>query len=137
MIPPPTPRMADPSAPNSTVLMATLSSHPATGDAKPTVPQYTPRRSGSHPASSSRARALGVPVTDAGGNVAEASRVYVIARERKVGNFTLEFTDLAIGLSGIPIRVTVGKKTLEDGMVDVRDRATGEEHRVPVQEVTV
>jgi len=33
-------------------------------------------------------------------------------------------------LIGIPIRVTVGRKTLEDGAVDVRDRATGEERRV-------
>ena len=33
-------------------------------------------------------------------------------------------------LIGCPVRVTVGKKTLEDGMVDVRDRATGEERRV-------
>jgi prolyl-tRNA synthetase len=40
-------------------------------------------------------------------------------------------------LIGIPTRVTVGKKTLEDGAVDVRDRATGAERRVPVQEVTV
>jgi len=40
-------------------------------------------------------------------------------------------------LIGCPIRVTVGKKTLEDGMVDVRDRATGQERRVPAQEVTV
>jgi prolyl-tRNA synthetase len=40
-------------------------------------------------------------------------------------------------LIGCPVRVTVGKKTLEDGMVDVRDRATGEERRVPAQEVTV
>jgi prolyl-tRNA synthetase len=40
-------------------------------------------------------------------------------------------------LIGIPTRVTVGKKTLEDGMVDVRDRATGEERRVSAQEVTV
>jgi prolyl-tRNA synthetase len=39
-------------------------------------------------------------------------------------------------LIGCPTRITVGKKTLEDGMVDVRDRATGEERRVPVQEVT-
>ena len=30
-------------------------------------------------------------------------------------------------LIGCPVRVTVGKKTLEDGAVDVRDRATGEE----------
>jgi prolyl-tRNA synthetase len=35
-------------------------------------------------------------------------------------------------LIGIPTRITVGKKTLEDGMVDVRDRKTGEERRVPV-----
>jgi prolyl-tRNA synthetase len=40
-------------------------------------------------------------------------------------------------LIGCPVRVTVGKKTLEDGAVDVRDRATGEERRVPAQEVTV
>ena len=38
-------------------------------------------------------------------------------------------------LIGIPTRFTVGKKTLEDGAVDVRDRATGEERRVPVAEV--
>jgi prolyl-tRNA synthetase len=38
-------------------------------------------------------------------------------------------------LIGCPTRVTVGKKTLEDGMVDVRDRRTGEERRVPVAEV--
>jgi prolyl-tRNA synthetase len=36
-------------------------------------------------------------------------------------------------LIGAPIRVTVGKKTLEDGMVDVRDRNTGEESRVPIE----
>ena len=40
-------------------------------------------------------------------------------------------------LIGCPVRVTVGKKTLEDGAVDVRDRATGEERRVPAEEVTV
>jgi prolyl-tRNA synthetase len=40
-------------------------------------------------------------------------------------------------LIGCPVRVTVGKKTLEDGAVDVRDRASGEEHRVPAEEVTV
>jgi prolyl-tRNA synthetase len=38
-------------------------------------------------------------------------------------------------LIGIPTRITVGKKTLEDGAVDVRDRASGEEQRVPVAEV--
>jgi prolyl-tRNA synthetase len=35
-------------------------------------------------------------------------------------------------LIGVPIRVTAGKKSLEDGAVDVRDRATGEEQRVKV-----
>ena len=35
-------------------------------------------------------------------------------------------------LIGIPIRVTAGKKSLEDGAVDVRDRATGAERRVSV-----
>jgi prolyl-tRNA synthetase len=38
-------------------------------------------------------------------------------------------------LLGLPLRVTVGKKTLEDGAVDVRDRATGEERRVPLAEL--
>ena len=33
-------------------------------------------------------------------------------------------------LIGCPIRVTVGRKSLEDGSVDVRDRASGEEERV-------
>ena len=38
-------------------------------------------------------------------------------------------------LIGIPIRVTAGKKSLEDGAVDVRDRATGEERRVSVADL--
>ena len=38
-------------------------------------------------------------------------------------------------LLGMPTRVTVGKKTLEDGAVDVRDRKTGAERRVPVPEL--
>jgi prolyl-tRNA synthetase len=39
-------------------------------------------------------------------------------------------------LIGCPIRVTVGKKTLEDGAVDVRDRASGDEERVPIPELS-
>jgi prolyl-tRNA synthetase len=35
-------------------------------------------------------------------------------------------------LIGLPTRITVGKKTLEDGAVDVRDRTTGDERRVPI-----
>jgi prolyl-tRNA synthetase len=38
-------------------------------------------------------------------------------------------------LIGIPMRVTAGKKSLEDGAVDVRDRATGEERRVNVADL--
>jgi prolyl-tRNA synthetase len=38
-------------------------------------------------------------------------------------------------LIGCPVRVTVGRKTLEDGAVDVRVRATGEESRVPIADV--
>ena len=38
-------------------------------------------------------------------------------------------------LIGIPIRVTAGKKSLEDGAVDVRDRSTGEERRVSLADL--
>ncbi len=38
-------------------------------------------------------------------------------------------------LIGIPLRVTVGRKTVEDGAVDVRERATGEERRVVISEL--
>jgi prolyl-tRNA synthetase len=38
-------------------------------------------------------------------------------------------------LIGAPTRVTVGKKTLDDGAVDVRSRATGDERRVPMAEL--
>src|SRR5713101_6165438 len=38
-------------------------------------------------------------------------------------------------LIGCPMRVTAGRKSLEDGKVDVRDRATGEESRLDVAEL--
>jgi prolyl-tRNA synthetase len=38
-------------------------------------------------------------------------------------------------LIGCPTRVTAGKKSLEDGMVDVRDRATGAERRLAVADL--
>jgi prolyl-tRNA synthetase len=38
-------------------------------------------------------------------------------------------------LIGIPIRITAGKKSLDDRAVDVRDRATGEERRVKVADL--
>jgi len=39
------------------------------------------------------------------------------------------------GLIGIPTRITVGKKTLEDGAVDLRDRTSGDESRVASLEI--
>jgi len=38
-------------------------------------------------------------------------------------------------LIGCPIRVTVGKKTADDGAVDVRERLSGEERRVAIAEL--
>jgi prolyl-tRNA synthetase len=38
-------------------------------------------------------------------------------------------------LIGCPMRVTAGKKSLEDGKVDVRDRATGEDRRLVVADL--
>jgi prolyl-tRNA synthetase len=38
-------------------------------------------------------------------------------------------------LIGLPIRITAGKKSLEDAMVDVRDRASGDERRVSVPDL--
>src|SRR3954470_1983247 len=38
-------------------------------------------------------------------------------------------------LIGLPIRITAGKKSLEDGIVDVRDRASGDERRVKVADL--
>jgi prolyl-tRNA synthetase len=40
-------------------------------------------------------------------------------------------------LIGCPVRITVGKKTLEDGAVDVLDRRSTEERRVPLPEVVI
>jgi prolyl-tRNA synthetase len=51
-------------------------------------------------------------------------------RDRRPGE---KFADA--DLIGIPVRVTVGKKSLEDGAVDVRDRATGDERRVNVADL--
>jgi prolyl-tRNA synthetase len=74
----------------------------------------------------------------------EQADAVAAALEASGASVLLDDRDLRAGekfadadLIGIPARVTVGKKTLEDGMVDVRDRATGEERRVPAQEVTV
>ena len=51
-------------------------------------------------------------------------------RDRRAGE---KFADA--DLIGLPVRVTVGKKTLDDGAVDVRSRQTGEESRVAMAEL--
>jgi prolyl-tRNA synthetase len=38
-------------------------------------------------------------------------------------------------LIGIPVRVTAGKKSLEDGLVDARDRESGDERRIAPEEL--
>ena len=74
----------------------------------------------------------------------EHGEAVAAALEAKGASVLLDDRDIRAGekfadadLIGCPLRLTVGKKTLEDGAVDVRDRATGEEQRVPAQEVTV
>jgi prolyl-tRNA synthetase len=39
-------------------------------------------------------------------------------------------------LVGIPFRITVGQRGLAEGAVELTDRATGETHRVPLEEIT-
>jgi prolyl-tRNA synthetase len=58
------------------------------------------------------------------------AEVLLDEREARAGE---KFADA--DLIGMPLRVTAGKKTLEDGAVDVRDRASGEERRVPIAEL--
>ena len=63
---------------------------------------------------------------------AAGAAVLLDDRELRAGE---KFADA--DLIGCPIRITVGKKTLEDGAVDVLVRQTGEEQRVQLEEVTV
>jgi prolyl-tRNA synthetase len=51
-------------------------------------------------------------------------------RDRRAGE---KFADA--DLIGCPVRVTAGKKSLEDGAVDIRDRATGVEQRVALADL--
>ncbi len=51
-------------------------------------------------------------------------------RDRRAGE---KFADA--DLLGLPVRVTVGKKTLDDGAVDVRSRGSGEESRVAIADL--
>ncbi len=54
--------------------------------------------------------------------------VLVDDRDQRAGE---KFADA--DLIGCPVRITIGRKTLEDGSVDVRERATGAESRVPLE----
>jgi prolyl-tRNA synthetase len=70
-----------------------------------------------------------------GGEIAAAlegagADVLVDDRDQRAGE---KFADA--DLIGCPIRITVGKKTLDDGAVDVRDRAKGDERRVAAAEI--
>jgi prolyl-tRNA synthetase len=71
--------------------------------------------------------------------IAERAAAALEARGREV---LLDDRDARAGekfadadLFGIPRRITAGKKSLDDGAVDVRNRATGEETRVNVEEI--
>jgi prolyl-tRNA synthetase len=61
---------------------------------------------------------------------AAAADVLLDDRELRAGE---KFADA--DLIGIPVRVTVGKKTLEDGRVDVKRRSSGDEVRVEVAQL--
>jgi len=65
------------------------------------------------------------PKVDAAGDA-----VLLDDRDQRAGE---KFADA--DLIGLPVRVTVGKKTLEDGAVDIRSRATGEEQRVAIEDL--
>jgi prolyl-tRNA synthetase len=61
---------------------------------------------------------------------AEGAEVLLDDRDLRAGE---KFADA--DLIGCPVRVTVGRKTLDDAAVDVRDRRTGEERRVAVADL--
>jgi prolyl-tRNA synthetase len=61
---------------------------------------------------------------------AAAKDVLLDDRDARAGE---KFADA--DLIGCPLRVTAGKKSLEDGKVDVRDRKTGEEQRLAVADL--
>jgi prolyl-tRNA synthetase len=61
---------------------------------------------------------------------ARGQSVLLDDREARAGE---KFADA--DLIGIPRRITVGKKSLDDGAVDVRDRRTGDDARVKLEEL--
>jgi prolyl-tRNA synthetase len=71
-------------------------------------------------------------VAEAAAEALSAAGLDVILDDRKARPGE-KFADA--DLIGAPIRVTAGKKSLEDGKVDVRNRTTGEETRLAVSEL--
>jgi prolyl-tRNA synthetase len=61
---------------------------------------------------------------------AAGSDVLLDDRELRAGE---KFADA--DLIGCPVRITVGRKTLEDGSVDVRTRESGQERRALIADV--
>ena len=61
---------------------------------------------------------------------AAGEEVLLDDRDQRAGE---KFADA--DLIGIPTRITVGKKTLDDNSVDVRNRVTGDERRVAIDEL--
>jgi prolyl-tRNA synthetase len=77
-----------------------------------------------------------VALTGTGAGVLEIAEEVARGYERANLDVLLDDRDLRPGekfadadLIGCPTRVTVGARSLQDGLVDVRDRATGEERR--------
>ena len=62
-----------------------------------------------------------------------AAHGFDVLLDDRVGRAGEKFADA--DLIGCPVRVTVGKKSVEDNAVDVRSRAEGEDTRVPVGNV--
>ena len=62
-----------------------------------------------------------------------AAHGFDVLLDDRVGRAGEKFADA--DLLGCPVRVTVGKKSVEDNAVDVRSRAAGEDTRIPITDV--
>ena len=71
------------------------------------------------------------PARDVAGTLESAGySVLIDDRDPRPGE---KFADA--DLLGCPVRITVGKRSIEDGAVDVRSRFNGEEERAPASSV--
>ena len=83
-----------------------------------------------------------IATRDHEGTVAEAERIYAELRDRGV-DVVLDDREETAGvkfkdadLIGYPVQVTVGKRGVEAGTVDLKLRATGERSQAPIAEAT-